>query len=119
MNTSWAYEIVDMRGLDNEAQRLGPMGVVDYIPGGLAVKACNRRALVVDLANEPDDSNVVQDQEEQGRLVFNTETGPVVLTKLTLRLYREKVAPFVPSSQLFSGDDDCNEYWVGYLKDAD
>jgi hypothetical protein len=96
-----AYEVVDFR----TPKRLTGVGIITTQPGGLVVTPWDGRGEF--FALEEDDQ--LEDLEDA--VVIHGNGGRVVLTPLTLALYRDSVEPFVEPGRDFVDDNDVSTYY--------
>lgn len=108
MRTDIAYEVSDLR--TSEKSKLGPVGIVVTIPGGLWIETNNRRGYFLDVAGA--DEGQLVDRNDDGILEFNTGDGLILLTRLRLSNYKQRVYPYIQGNPgPFDSDDSVNQFF--------
>ena len=114
MRTDISYEVTDLR--ERPENPLGPVGIIHYAPNGLIIEANNERGLFVDLSDD-DDDDIFTDREDEGVVMFDLDDGLIILTKLDLANYRERVYPYLHGNPgPFKSDTEVNDHFYKFLK---
>lgn len=118
MRTDISYEIIDGRTISGR-DKLGSVGVIQTLPVGLVVKSSDLSHYHFDMSNIPDDEVPFDDLEESGRVILGTKDGPIILERLALANYHERVLPFVKDVPKFATDEEVNAFFYKAVTDAE
>jgi len=116
MRTDISYYVTDLR--EGDITRLPPVGIIQYVPGGLNVSG-HGVGLFVNLTNDSDEGSLLVDRESEGVVEFDLPEGLVILTRLNLGNYKDRVFPYINGNPgPFESDDAVNEHFHKFLTGA-
>ena len=114
MKTDISYEVSDFR--EGIEPRLGPVGALKNVQGGITISTNNGVGLFVDLELEEPDGGIFEDRDEDGVIVLNMPEGHIVCTRLGLGNYRSHVYPYLAGDPgPFATDAAVNRHFFRYL----
>ena len=117
MSKAYSYEITDLRDIEPGA-KLGLVGIILPVVGGINIKAINRRGLAIDAEAYPNDDDLpIEAYPNEGRMLLHMPEGTIIMERLTLANWRKNVKPFYgDNGQVFSRDSEVNEYYLDFVK---